>query len=277
MDLVSLIQDGSVSAIYLVALGLVIGALHGLEPGHSKTMMAAFIIAVRGSVFQAVLLGISAAFSHSIIVWILGFAALKWGADFSDENTEPYFLIASGVIILLLAAWMIFTAWRDTRKARQNHDHGHHHHHDHDHGHPHAHPHHDHAHGPSDKESMDAHQRYHADQIESRFAGREVTTPQIIMFGLTGGLLPCAAAVTVLILCIQLQKFWLGFALVSSFSAGLAITLVVVGVVAAWGANKASKKFSGLDRWAKRLPYLSSGLVAVIGIFMLTSGYKHLT
>ena len=46
-----------------------LGALHGLEPGHSKTMMAAFIIAIRGTVRQAVLLGVSAAISHSAMVW----------------------------------------------------------------------------------------------------------------------------------------------------------------------------------------------------------------
>ncbi|MEQ1714521.1 MAG: hypothetical protein ABL907_00830, partial [Hyphomicrobium sp.] len=31
-------------------VAVLLGALHGLEPGHSKTMMAAFIIAVRGTI-----------------------------------------------------------------------------------------------------------------------------------------------------------------------------------------------------------------------------------
>jgi nickel/cobalt exporter len=31
---------------------IVLGALHALEPGHSKTMMAAFIVAIRGTVWQ---------------------------------------------------------------------------------------------------------------------------------------------------------------------------------------------------------------------------------
>jgi nickel/cobalt exporter len=29
---------------------ILLGALHGLEPGHSKTIMAAFIIAIKGTV-----------------------------------------------------------------------------------------------------------------------------------------------------------------------------------------------------------------------------------
>ena len=44
---------------------VVLGALHGMEPGHSKTIMAAFIIAVRGTVAQAVLLGLSATVAHT--------------------------------------------------------------------------------------------------------------------------------------------------------------------------------------------------------------------
>ena len=71
----------------------------------------------------------------------------------------------------------------------------------------------------------DAHARAHADDIRRRFAGRTVTTGQIVMFGLTGGLIPCPAAITVLLLCIQLKQFSLGFALVVCFSIGLALTI----------------------------------------------------
>ena len=55
---------------------LLLGALHGLEPGHSKTIMAAFIIAIRGTVLQAILLGLSAAISHSLIIALLAALAL---------------------------------------------------------------------------------------------------------------------------------------------------------------------------------------------------------
>ena len=60
----------------------------------------------------------------------------------------------------------------------------------------------------------DAHARAHADDIRKRFAGRTVTTWQIILFGLTGGLIPCPAAITVLLLCLQLKQLSLGFTLV---------------------------------------------------------------
>ncbi|HEY5894622.1 MAG TPA: nickel/cobalt efflux protein RcnA, partial [Chthoniobacterales bacterium] len=66
-----LINQGAANAWFFIPSAIVLGALHGLEPGHSKTMMAAFIVAIRGTIRQAVLLGVSAAFSHSLIIWLL--------------------------------------------------------------------------------------------------------------------------------------------------------------------------------------------------------------
>lgn len=62
-----LIQQGAGNAWLFIPSAILLGALHGLEPGHSKTMMAAFIVAIRGTVMQAVLLGLSAAISHTAV------------------------------------------------------------------------------------------------------------------------------------------------------------------------------------------------------------------
>ena len=114
MDTMSrLIQEGSASAWLYLPTALVLGALHGLEPGHSKTMMAAFIIAIRGTVFQAVLLGLCAALSHSLLIWILAALALHYGSQWNVEGTEPYFQLGSAAIIVAMGLWM---AWRDAAR-----------------------------------------------------------------------------------------------------------------------------------------------------------------
>ncbi len=82
---------------------------------------------------------------------------------------------------------MFWRTWRGERNWLEN-MHGHdyeHHHHDHEHHHDHGHHHH-HEHG----EYQDAHARAHANDIKRRFDGREVTNWQILLFGLTGGLIP---------------------------------------------------------------------------------------
>jgi nickel/cobalt exporter len=93
MDIGAAIAQGAANPVLLVGTALLLGALHGLEPGHSKTMMAAFVIAVRGTVWQAVLLGLSAAVSHSIIVWVLALAALAYGRTLVGESFEHWFLL----------------------------------------------------------------------------------------------------------------------------------------------------------------------------------------
>jgi nickel/cobalt exporter len=349
-DLSSLLQQSSAHAWLFVPSAILLGALHGLEPGHSKTMMAAFIVAIRGTVFQATLLGLSATISHTAVVWAVALLGLYFGQDLSGERTEAYLQLVSAVVIIGVAAWMVWRTWREQNEA---HDH---HHHDEPRTvslagqslaieifedgvpprwrirneagalpmagdvnvttvraegseqsfgfvaresylesideipEPHAFKvrmtsgqdtaellfeEHDHDHMNLGDED-DAHARAHAADIRKRFAGRDVTTPQIILFGLTGGLIPCPAAITVLLLCIQLKQFSLGFVLVLCFGIGLAITMVSAGVVAALGIRHAEKRWDGFSRFARRAPYFSAALIVLVGLYTGWSGLHEL-
>ncbi len=290
MDLISLIEAGATSPLALFAAALLLGALHGLEPGHSKTMMAAFIIAVRGTPGQAALLGVCAALSHTAIVWVLAILALLYGDALIGERMEPWFMIGSGAVVALMGAWIFFRAYRANHAhghdRSHGHDHDHHHHgHDHDHyhhGHDHDHHHHGHDHdhphdhGHDFAESGDAHARAHAAEIAQRFGGGATTTWQTVLFGLTGGMIPCPAAITVLILCLHLKEVLLGVVLVSAFSIGLALTLVAVGVVTALGLRYAAARTTKLDALFRAAPYASAALIGAVGLFMAWSGYLHL-
>jgi nickel/cobalt exporter len=94
----------------------------------------------------------------------------------------------------------------------------------------------------------------------------------IVWFGFSGGLLPCPAAIAVLLVCIQLKQFALGIAMVAAFSIGLAATLVAIGLAASWSSKKASTTWPWLDRVAQRLPYLSAGIVMILGLVMTAFG-----
>ena len=348
-----LLQQGTAHAWLFVPSAILLGALHGLEPGHSKTMMAAFIIAVRGTVTQAVLLGLAATLSHTAVVWTIALGGQYLGREWGGEAAEPYFQLASAVLIVGIALWMAWRTWREQH-------HGHHHHHgehrhvvtgdgrltlevyedgvpprwrlragtgplpapgavtvetvrpdggrqtfafadggdflesleeipephaftarlrldgpagaethevafeeqDHDHGHMNL--------GDED----DAHARAHAEDIRRRFAGRQVTTGQIVLFGLTGGLIPCPAAITVLLLCIQLKQFSLGFALVVCFSIGLAVTMVSAGVLAALSVKHVASRWSGFGAFARRAPYASAALIVLVGLYTGWLGWQ---
>jgi ABC-type nickel/cobalt efflux system permease component RcnA len=270
-DFLHSLQNGSGGLWLFIPSAILLGMLHGLEPGHSKTMMAAFIVAIRGTVSQAVLLGLSAAISHSLIIWALAAGALHFGSQWDVERVEPILQLGSAGAILALAAWMFFRTRRELHEAsRHDHDHnaGEHPHHHHDHEH-----HHTHEGGP---EFQDAHEREHAEDIARRFAGRSVSTPQILLFGITGGLMPCPAAFTVLLVCLQLKQVSLGIAMVGAFSFGLAITMVVAGALAALSVQHAQKRFRGFGELMRRAPFVSCLLLVCLALYMAWHGWIHL-
>jgi nickel/cobalt exporter len=284
-SLTDLLQQSAAHAWLFIPTAILLGALHGLEPGHSKTMMAAFIVAVRGTVKQAVLLGIAATISHTAVVWVVALGGMYLFQGLNADTSEPYLKFVSGLIILSVAVWMLWRTWRE-----QHHAHDHHHHHDHDHDHAHAHDesdhshHHDHDHVTeldrvldlTDGGYQDAHERQHAEDIRRRFAGGTVTNWQILAFGITGGLIPCPGAITVLLLCLQLKRLVLGSALVLCFSLGLALTMVASGVIAALSVRYAEKHFGGFGDVVRKAPYVSCLLILAVGLFITVQGWQML-
>jgi nickel/cobalt exporter len=374
-EFATLLQQGASNAWLFIPSAILLGALHGLEPGHSKTMMAAFIVAIRGTMTQAILLGLSATISHTAVVWAVALIGLYFGRQWNAEASEPYFQVASAVLIIGVAAWMIWRTWRHQQLAGYSHDHAHNHNHHHDetkridtghgivrleifedgipprfrlysdnkHGHtwgadqvritteradggtqsftfgqrdgfveseqvipePHefvarlrlGHEQHGHdydveyvehaghdRHVIKDYERLDVsapgyqdpHELAHANDIRHRFANREVTTGQIIMFGLTGGLIPCPASITVLLLCLQLKKIALGATLVLCFSIGLALTMVLSGALAALSVKHVSKRWSGFGEFARKAPYFSGALILLVGFYVAYQGLHAL-
>ena len=250
----TLLQQGTANAWLFIPSAILLGALHGLEPGHSKTMMAAFIIAVRGSVAQAVLLGLSATLSHTAVVWAIALGGMYFGQQWDAQASEPYLQLVSGVLIVGTAAWMIWRTWRQEHTCLHEHE------------------------GLNLPVPLyrDAHELAHANDIRQRFDKREVSTGQIVVFGLTGGLIPCPASITVLLLCLQLKKVALGATLVLGFSVGLALTMVVSGVLAALSVRHVSKSWSGFGEFARKAPYLSGALILLVGLYVGYQGWHAL-
>jgi nickel/cobalt transporter (NicO) family protein len=239
-DLSQIIQVGSSHAWLYLPVAVALGALHALEPGHAKSLMAAYIISIRGTPRQAALLGLSATVGHTIVVWVLAVAALLFGQNLIAEQAEPWLTLLSGILVIFLALRMVL------RLRVGSHDHNHHHHHGNSHGRDHDH------HHPQPKTGASA--------------------TDVVWFGFTGGLLPCPAAIAVLLVCIQSKQFMLGVAMVAAFSIGLAVTLIAIGMAASWASKKASMTWPWLDSVAQRLPYLSAGIVMILGLVMTAFG-----
>lgn len=113
----TLLQQGN--AWFFIPSAILLGALHGLEPGHSKTMMAAFIIAIKGTVRQAAMLGLAATVSHTAVVWLIAVGGMYVSQKFTAESAEPWLQLISAVVILGTAFWMFWRTWRGERNWLQ--------------------------------------------------------------------------------------------------------------------------------------------------------------
>jgi nickel/cobalt transporter (NicO) family protein len=261
-DIVAVIQSGVSNPWLMLPTALALGALHALEPGHSKSMMMAFIVAVRGTPRQAVLLGLAATAGHTVVVWGLALLAWRLGDAGLIERAEPWLLLCGGGLIVALALRML------SGGGAGGHGHGHQGH-SHDPGHTH------HSHGDA---PLDAHAAAHEAEIRQRFAGRSgVTDGEVAWFGFTGGLLPCPAAFAVLLACLHLKAYALGTVMVAAFSLGLACTLVAVGLAASLGAGAMRSRISGFDKVARWAPVMSAWIILIIGLLVTASGIKALS
>jgi nickel/cobalt exporter len=249
-DLAAIIQGSASHAWLYLPVAILLGALHALEPGHAKSLMAAYIVAIRGTASQAIVLAVSAAVGHTIVVWALAIAALALGERYIVDQAEPWLTVLSGVLIVLLALRMMWAL------RIPHHHYGHHYRHDHHH-----------EHSPHEYSLGD-----HGHSHEPPVIRGNVTIGQIIWFGFTGGLMPCPAAIAVLLICIQLKAFTLGVAMVAAFSLGVGLTLIAIGLAVVWGAGKFTKAWPGFEQATQKLPYLSAGLVLVIGLIMTAAG-----
>lgn len=97
-DFAALLSQGTTSAWLFIPSAILLGALHGLEPGHSKTMMAAFIVAIRGTVKQAVMLGLAATLSHTLIVWLIALGGMYISRKLTADTSDPWFQLISAIM-----------------------------------------------------------------------------------------------------------------------------------------------------------------------------------
>lgn len=342
-------MDPTLSILYFPA-AVLLGALHALEPGHAKTLTAAYLIGIKGTRRDAVLLGLAVAATHSIVVVALCGASLLVGREALADRAGYWLQIASGIVVIGLGTWML---WRRLPRARHQ-DQTHHHHppapvhvmgrlvngeleivetpegerlrlalassaptssfwvdilrqnglverlrltrapdaefhfiselapsephefsailevdcgaehesipfamHE---------PGHDDSHENLDDE---AHARAHAATLpDYARRGERPTGLQILAFGAAGGMIPCPASVTVMLLSVSVGQAGWGMLTVLGFSLGLAITLVGVGLLVVAGVNRlgSTRRFGW---FSQKAPIISAAVVLLSGVVAL--------
>ena len=221
-----------------IALGL--GALHALEPGHGKTIVAAYLVGSRGTARHAFLLGLIVTASHTAGVFALGAITLYASRYIVPEQLYPWLGVFSGLTIAGLGGYMFLRRWSGL---------------DLDHSHT----------------SGQLHSHWFPSTSRSGAVpqpaptGKSVSLYQLFALGITGGIIPCPAALVVLLSAFALHRIGLGFFLIVAFSLGLAAVLIAFGMLMVYGRRfMARLRVDGplTTRW---LPVASAAFMTVLG------------
>jgi ABC-type nickel/cobalt efflux system permease component RcnA len=251
-------------------IAAVLGGFHALEPGHGKTLVAAYLVGSHGKARHAVLLGAIVTASHTISVYALGLITLYASQWILPERLYPWLGIGSGLMVAGLGFTLFIRRYLATESHAED---GHVH--DHAHGHRHnwwgGHVREVDTHSHSDvilheHDHSEGHDHSHGAEHEMPRITRELSLSGLFALGITGGIVPCPAALVVLLGALAFHRVAFGLFLIVAFSAGLAAVLISLGLAMVY-AGRFMSRFGAQGPLTQRwLPLASSAVITIIGV-----------
>ena len=266
-----LIKSNRADLAFLLMAALVaavLGGFHALEPGHGKTLVAAYLVGSHGEARHAVLLGAVVTASHTVSVYTLGIITLYASRWLLPEQLYPWLGIASGSIVAALGFTLFVRGYLSIDRhshCGDEHDHAHHHHASHGRDHYHEQP------------LAPSHGYPHTHEHAVDPGSDAISLNGLFALGVTGGIVPCPAALVVLLGALAFHRIAFGLFLIVAFSAGLAAVLISFGLAMVY-AGRFMSSFAPqaplTERW---LPLASYAVIAVVGVAitlqsMITAG-----
>lgn len=236
-----------------IATALVLGALHALEPGHGKSVAAAYLVGSRATPRHAVLLGGTITITHTISVFLLGLITLFASSFIVPERLFPYLGLFSAFIVIVMGIQLIVNAVRTRNAAAAEHAH---------------------EFDASTNELMHS----HGGKQHKHVPPTKMNARSVMAVGVSGGLVPCPAALVVLLSSIALGRVGFGMLLIVIFSIGLAGVLTLISLLVVYGKRLANTnsfvrgladKLPSSGRAAMLLPIMSGVLVLFAGFYLI--------
>ena len=190
-----------------------LGFMHALEPGHGKSVMAAYIMGTGAGLKDALLLGLTVVVSHTSIVFALGILSIYLVGTMSSEMTHDIMSVVGGGILIAVGIWILKNYF-----------------------HPHEH------------------------KID--------TKKGVLAVGLSAGLVPCPAALAVLLFSITSGNLYDGLVYVFIFSLGLALSISLLSALLVRGKQIIEKYVQSKN--INKLPLISGVIILLIGIYTIS-------
>jgi nickel/cobalt exporter len=203
--------------------------------------MAAYLVGLRGTLRQAVTIGVTVTLTHTAGVLALGLV-LSTSRAIASERVYPWLGLASGLLLAAIGVGLLLRV-RPHHHHPHPHDHGHHHHHG----------------------------------VAEQPVGRR----GLVALGLAGGLVPSPSAVVVLLGGIALGQAWFGVALVLAYGVGMAAALTGIGLLLARLRTRLDRRHrlpagSLLSRLGRLLPAVTASMIVLAGLAVAAQGIAQL-
>jgi ABC-type nickel/cobalt efflux system permease component RcnA len=225
--------------------------------------VAAYLVGTRGTPRHALYLGLIVTVTHTAGVYLLGAVTLYLSHYVVPERLYPWLGGISGLLITGLGCGLFLRRYVG---ASQAHTHAHSQAHSHSHPHTQAHAH---SHDTVHHDHASPHETSHAQSAVER----SISSRALLALGVTGGIVPCPAALVVLLSAIALQRVGFGLLLIVAFSVGLAGVLITLGLLMV-SARHVIARLHGEGRLMTRwLPLTSAAVITVFGLAMIAQAF----
>jgi nickel/cobalt exporter len=227
-------------ALLAAAIAAGLGALHALEPGHGKTIVATYLVGSKGTARHALLLGMIVTISHTAGVYLLGAITLYAQKYILPDRIYPFLGVLSGMLVAGMGCYLFLQRYVGGEFAHSH-----------------------------------SHEIPSAARVSAReeLAGRgNISARQLLILGATGGIVPCPAALVVLLSAVALHRTGFGLFLIVAFSVGLSAVLIAMGLVGVYAGRMISRlplESPLIQRW---LPMGSAVAIAALGCAIAVRG-----
>ncbi|MEN9327769.1 MAG: hypothetical protein RI947_577 [Candidatus Parcubacteria bacterium] len=228
------------SLLQAVILVFFLGLLHTLEAGHSKTVLASFLIQKKASIKDGMLFAMVFTVTHIADIVVLGFVLYITNAFVDVFSRLSYLQTFSLYALLFISVYMFFTnlahGVQRYFKVDQSHDEAHAHTHDHDHGHSH----------------------------DVKITSKDIKKQ--LWMGFLVGLSPCLFGWSIFMVILSTKQVWAVFPIILSFGLGIFAALALIVVIVGKLKIKVMDKYNWLGDLS---PIISSLLLVIFALLAL--------
>ena len=225
----------------LLLLAFTLGAGHSLAPGHGKTMVAAYLAGSRCRYRDAILLGVTTTFTHTLTFIIVGAVLLAIISNLAmgvlQERLITVCMLLSSLLLTIMGLAIFLKRARGETDDRN-------------------------------EESPD----HSADSDKRRNRLME-----LLGLGISSGLLPCTPGIMVILIGLhQPGKLFFSILLLLSFSLGVGFVLVLIGILTISGRQLLAthRRLAPLRRnlpgFSRAFSLVSALAILALGAFLLS-------